>query len=120
MEDEKVFPINVKFDGNYKAIANDIRNGLGVKKEDIDDYIQKFAEEAVRRYVMEHSQQIDKIVDNAFNDTMKRLFSNKNGFSWERNFSNYVSQAIDSEVKKKVAETVAENIEVRLKGGKED
>jgi len=44
------FVLKVKFQDTYKALANYINHGLGIKRDDVERYLEDFARKVVNEY----------------------------------------------------------------------
>ena len=49
-DDNGDFVLKVKFQDTYKALANYINNGLGIKRDDVERYLEDFARKIIHEY----------------------------------------------------------------------
>ena len=108
-DDNGDFILKVKFQDTYKALANYINNGLGIKRDDVERHLEDFARKVVSEY------NFYPVVKEVINDKMMQLFREKYSYWPDKGLKNYLEKVIKDEISRQVSETVKEQIKVVLK-----
>ena len=108
-DDNSDFVLKVKFQDTYKALANYIKNGLGITRDDVEKYLRDFAHDAVREY------DFCPAVKSVINERMVEVFRERYSYSPDRGLKSYIEKAVRDEISKQVSEAVKEQVRVVLK-----
>lgn len=107
------FILKVKFQDTYKALANYINNGLGIKREDVERYLEDFARKAVNEY------DFYPIIKTVINERILEVFKKQYSYWPDTGLKAYFEKAIKDEISRQVSHTVKEQIRVVLKDQEE-
>lgn len=109
------FTLKINGGDVYKAVKNFIKNGLGLKKEDIIQEIKNqsidFAKEALNETL------IDKKLNEEINNRIYKALNSSFGWNYQDSLKEYIERKINEEIKKCIAETIKEKITVQFKTG---
>lgn len=104
-----------KFSGadTYKAVANFIKNGLGLNKQDIISQIKNeaisYAEKAIKEFHM--SKRIDDLIE----ERISRAMVDRFGWGSNQSLKNYIEERVDIEVKNQVSKIIQDNFVFKIK-----
>ena len=107
------FILKVKFQDTYKALANYINNGLGIKREDVERYLEDFARKAVKEY------DFYPAIKSVINDKMIEVFRERYSYYPDKGLKSYIEKVVKDEITKQVSETVKEQVRIVLKDQEE-
>lgn len=113
MTKENELVLKVKFQDTYKAIANYIRNGLGIKRNDILRYIEECVKNEISKI------DLNKLVKEAIRDEMIYVMRKKYSYDGHSDLRGYVDTAIREEVKAQVSRSVISRIKIETVDGEQ-
>lgn len=103
------FILKVKFQDTYKALANYINNGLGIKRDDVEKYLEDFARKIVNDY------DFYPVIKSVIDDKMIQTFRERYSYYPDKGLKSYLEKVVKEEISKQVSETVKEQVRVVLK-----
>ena len=109
MTHEEEFTLKLKFQDTYKAVANYIRNGLGIKRDDVEKYIQGFVREVISGY------DFYPVIKDVVRDKMAEALKERYSYTPESDMRKYIERAIRDEVTKQVSDVIKDQVKVVLK-----
>lgn len=109
MTHEEEFVLKVKFQDTYKAIANYIRNGLGITREDVEKYLHDFAKDIVAGY--DFYPAIQSVID----AKMIQVFRERYSYYPDKGLKGYIEKAIRDEVSNQVKAVVQDVVKDTVK-----
>lgn len=111
MTHEEEMVIRVKFQDTYKAVANYIRNGLGVTRETVEKYIQDFTKEAIRDYLQENPTLVENLTRKIIREEMDRALPG----TWHTSgLKKYIGTVMDGAIQKEVKAAINERVTVQI------
>lgn len=108
-DDNGDFVLKVKFQDTYKALANYINNGLGIKRDDVERYIEDFARKVIHEY------DFYPVIKAVMNEKLTEVFRERYSYLPDKGLKSYLEKIIKDEISKQVSETIKEQVKVVLK-----
>ena len=112
MTQEQEMVIRVKFQDTYKAVANYIRNGLGVTRETVFGYIQEFTKKAVEDFMRENPDFLAGIMKQVVLEEMNNAVP---GGWYREGLRTYIKQQVGKELETMIKAAINETVKVEVK-----
>lgn len=103
------FILKVKFQDTYKALANYINNGLGIKRDDVERYLEDFARKIINEY------NFYPVIKTVIDEKLVSVFREKYSYLPDKGLRSYLEKIVKDEISKQVSETIKEQVKVVLK-----
>jgi hypothetical protein len=112
MTNEQEMVIRVKFQDTYKAVANYIKNGLGVTRETVFGYIEKFTKQSIEDYFCERPEFVRDIAKSIVLENMNKVLP----AAWSRSgVQKFIADTMDAELRAMIKAELDARVKVEIK-----